>query len=248
VNEPGAEQQPEPTPFPPGPPGPPAIYPPTPGPPAVYPPPPGPPGRSAASGPWATRADLIFGGIAVGVLAVLGVAAGALWSAISPPSGGVVVSSTVVIPNENEGFVAGDARFMIITAVIGLLAGSIGWALRSYRGPVAVAALAIGGTLGATITALVGHTLSSGRTTGVLFSSIRLPLTLHAHSLIAIEGGLALLAYLVGTLFVAPDDLGRPGPQSVGAGDDPQGLGGDGDRPGVAQDGQFAAQQGDLGR
>ena len=228
-----------------------SAFPPAPGPlpPAFrpgsdFPPAPGPP---AARDPWVTRPELIFGAILIAALAAVGVGAGVLWNAISPAAGGVVIGPSVVIPNENEGFIAGDGRFMIITAVIGLVAGAIAWGLRSYRGPVAALALAIGGTLGATLTALVGHALASGRTTGVLYSGVRLRLTLQAHSLIALEGGLALLAYLIGTLFIAADDLGRPA-GSVGAGGDPQGLGGDGNRPGRAQDGQFAPQQGDLGR
>ena len=206
------------------------------------------PAPSFAPAPWITKADLRFAGVVAAALAVLGAAAAPLWSAISPHSRAIVISSSVVIPDETEGFVSADGRFLVITALIGLVAGLVCWSRRSYRGPVVAAALAVGGTLGSAITALLGHQLSSGRGSGPVGTIIRLPVTLHAHGFIAVEGALALLVYLVGTLFVAPDDLGRPaepvGPpgQSAGAGGDVQGLGGDGYGPGRPQDGQLAAQ------
>jgi hypothetical protein len=184
---------------------------------------------------------------------VLGALAGLLWSSISPHSLGFVDTDRVVA-NETEQFVGADARFFVITAAIGVAAGLVAFALVRFRGPVAVAALAVGGTLGALLTALVGHAVSSGVDHGKLGSAITLPITLHARGLLAFEGGLAVLAYLWGCLFIARDDLGRdepgsaaPADGSVAAGRYVQRHGGDGDRTGFPQHGHFPTQQGDLG-
>ena len=145
-----------------------------------------------------------------GVLVVVGVLAGVLWSVISPHGQGVVVTKTEIIPFEQENWIAADGRFAIITAAIGLIVGAAAWFWRARRGPVLVVGLAIGAGLGALLTALVGYWLSSGHDSGAVNTQVRFRIHVHAHGLIALEAVLALAAYLVGVLFSGPDDLGRP--------------------------------------
>ena len=161
---------------------------------------------------------------------MVGILAGVLWSKISPHAQGVVVSKSEIIPFEQENWIAADGRFVIITAVIGLVIGAAAWFWRAQRGPVLVAGLAVGAGLGALLTALVGYWLSSGHDSGAVNTQIRLRVHVHAHGLIALEAVLALAAYLVGVLFSGPDDLGRPStslePEPVGVGAVGPGVGG----------------------
>ena len=160
--------------------------------------------------PWLERGDVRAALALAGALVVLGVVAGFLWAAISPHGSGVVVTKTEIVPFEQENWIAADGRFAIITAAIGLVAGLVAWFWKSRRGPVLAAGLALGSILGSALTALIGRAVSSGHSTGAINSGIRLHVVLHAHGLVALEGVLALAAYLGGVLFAGPDDLGRP--------------------------------------
>jgi hypothetical protein len=168
------------------------------------------PPAPAPSEPWIEPGDVRAAAVLVGILAVVGLLAGVLWLVISPHAQGIVVSKTEVIPFEQENWIAADGRFALITAAIGLVAGSAAWFWRSRRGPVLAAGLAIGTGLGALLTALVGYGFSSGHDTGAVNTDIRLKVFVHAHGLIALEVVLALAVYLAGALFSSPDDLGRP--------------------------------------
>ncbi len=80
---------------------------------------------------------------------------------------------------------------------------------RPRRGPVTVAALVVGTVAGAELTNLMGHLVGGGSTAGKLGTQLaRLPLEVHAIGLLFVEGALALLVYLLCTLFATPDDLG----------------------------------------
>jgi Protein of unknown function (DUF2567) len=177
----------------------------------LAPPMPAPP-APAPNEPWLEPGDVRAAVRLIVVLAVVGILAGILWLVISPHAEGIVVSKTEVIPFEQENWVAADGRFALITAVIGLIAGSLAWFWRSRRGPVLAVGLAVGAGVGALLTALVGYGLSPGHSTGAVNTDIRLKVLVHAHGLIALEVVLALAAYLVGALFSGPDDLGRPDP------------------------------------
>lgn len=185
------------------------FYPSSPG----YPPAPPPIGSATAPaialGGDDVRGDLRSAGAVVGVLGVLGVLGGVLWGVASPRSLGFVSQPGLVIPNETEQFVGADGRYVIITAIIGVIAGVLCWSWRARRGPVLALGLAVAGLLGAVLTALVGHLVGGGHAGGAVNARITLPITLHARGLIAVEPGVALLVYLAGTLLSGPDDLGR---------------------------------------
>jgi hypothetical protein len=161
-------------------------------------------------GPWFTRRDIEVGVGVVVVLAVVGVLIGLLWWGISPGRPlGVTIGKGQVVADETESFISTDGRFLILTAVVGLIAGFLLWTRRAWRGPVAIAALAVGGFAGALLTDLIGRSLGGGQATGPLNQAITLPLSVHARSLWLAEPFLAVLVYGLFALFAAGDDLGR---------------------------------------
>ncbi|HEY2167659.1 MAG TPA: DUF2567 domain-containing protein [Jatrophihabitantaceae bacterium] len=156
--------------------------------------------------------DVRAGLVVALVLFALGAALGALWQWWSPPGPiGLVIAPGAIQPNDTEAFVAGDGRFALITAVVGLLAGTLAWQWRERRGPVLALALALGGVGGALLTEGVGHLIRGGSASappGMIVE--HLPLSLHATGLLFVESAAALLVYGLCVAFAGSDDLGRP--------------------------------------
>jgi hypothetical protein len=181
-----------------------------------------------------TRADVVLAVLTVVVLVVVGVLLGLLWAKISPhrPRGYVVQGG--IIADETEAFIAGDGRFAIITALAGLVAAVALWTRPAWRGPAAIGGLVVGGVLGALATDGIGRLVGGGQASAPVGQAIdALPLQVHALSLLAIEALVAVLVYGLLVVFSNRDDLGRPIGASIRSGDDPQRVGGDGDRPGL---------------
>jgi hypothetical protein len=200
--------------------------------------------------PWFERVDLRLAVITIAVLAVLGAVAGLGWAAWSrTATRGLLYTKTAIIPDQTEGFISSDGRFIVITAVIGLVAGLAVWRRRAERGPVAAMGLAVGAVLGAVLTDLVGRLVGGGTTNGSVGTIVtRLPLRVHALGALFVEAALALAVYVICAAFVNPDDLGRARtagtdsavPPLVGAGLDLQQPGGDRDAAGAAQQDDLA--------
>lgn len=188
--------------------------------PAQYPPAPTQPGpRSRRGGPslrarWAPADEVRAGLVIVVVLAVAGALLGVLWQWWSPPGPlGYVVAPGAVQPDETEAFIAADGRFAVIAAAVGLVAAVVVWRRKQSRGPVAAAALAVGGLLGALLMAMVGHALAGGQAGGKPDTVLHhLPLTVHIRGLLLLEAAVAVLVYSLFASFAADDDLGRPDP------------------------------------
>jgi hypothetical protein len=161
--------------------------------------------------PWVSSTELRFATWVIAILVALGALLGVGWARWSrTPTRGLIYTGHAIIPDQTEGFISSDARFVVLTGVTGLLAGLLAWRWRAPRGPVAVAALAVGGVLGALVTSLVGAVLGGGRATGAINTVVpRLPLRVHALGCLFIEAALATALYLLFTLFVTPDDLDR---------------------------------------
>lgn len=154
--------------------------------------------------------------VAVG-LAVLGALLGLIWDVWSPPSPqGIVSPPGIQINDIDEALVGADGRYVIMTAVVGILAAVGVWFLRGVRGPWVALGLAVGGLLGALLTELTGRELRGTgvweyATSGQAFIT-RLPLSVQARGLWFIEAGLAVLVYSLLVAFASADDLGRPDP------------------------------------
>ena len=159
--------------------------------------------------PWVSRDDLRGGALIIAVLAVTGVVLGPVWQAISPRTKGFVLLAHAIVPEENESLVAADGRFVLLTGLVGILAGAVMWMHRSSRGPASATSLALGGLLGAVLTDVVGRAIGGGRATGAVGATVTMQVSVHARGLLLIEPVLALLVYAVGALFAKRDDLSR---------------------------------------
>jgi hypothetical protein len=155
--------------------------------------------------------------LVTGILLVLGAALGPVWAAWSPPGPLAAVQSAGLQADESEAWAASDARFALIVAVVGLLAGLAGWWLRAARGPALALALTVGGIGGAALTDWVGYlvrgsgpTFRCGSDTGKCIE--HLPLRVHMPALLLLEAMLAALVYGLLVAFTAHDDLGHPDP------------------------------------
>jgi hypothetical protein len=181
-------------------------------------------------------------------LAALGCVLGPLWSWWSPPGPLGERIPAGVIADETEAFIAGDGRFAVLTTGVGLLAAALVWCFRSVRGPWMVAALALGGLVGALLTDVVGAAVGGGGhavpVTPDVARIAHLPLQVHAGGLLLLEGAVAALLYGLFVAFTAHDDLGRPDPvrDSVRAGGHADDGGRDGDAPGALQQGDLPPQ------
>jgi hypothetical protein len=157
------------------------------------------------------RRDVRGAVIIVAAMAVVGVLLGLVWLWWSPGRPiGFVIAPHAVQPDETEAFVASDGRFAVLTVVIGLVAGTVVWFVRSLRGPFAAGALAVGGLAGAWLTERVGNLFGGGHASGPNQTVIdRLPLSVHMSGLRVLEAAVAILAYGLFVSFAASDDLGR---------------------------------------
>lgn len=124
-----------------------------------------------------------------------------------------------VVP-EAEEYVAADGRFVLLTLAAGVLAGLVCWLLRSSRGPLVIAALAVGGLLGAVVTWRLGMRLAPGYRPEDLQEVGRIvhqPLELIARAALVVEPVAAVLVYLLAVGFSSRTDLGRPDPPAPAA-------------------------------
>lgn len=181
-------------------------------------------------------------------LAVVGCVLGPVWAWWSPPGPLGERIPAGIIADETEAFIAADGRFAALTAGVGLLAAVLAWLARSTRGAWMVAALALGGVVGAVLTDVVGHAVRGGghavAVTPQVARIAHLPLRVQATGLLVVEGAVAALVYGMFVAFTAHDDLGRPDPvrDSVRARGQPDGGGGDGDAAGALQEGYLPPQ------
>ncbi|MBS9534304.1 DUF2567 domain-containing protein [Mycobacterium sp. M1] len=105
-----------------------------------------------------------FGGIAVAAIAV-GAAVGFGWAQLAPPVHGVVALTRsgervqAYLGNEADHFFVAPVLLLSILGVVAVLAATLAWQWRRYRGPGMVAALSVGLTGAAAVAVLVGGQL-----------------------------------------------------------------------------------------
>ena len=116
----------------------------------------------------ATNGDVVVAGVIAWGLAAVGALLGLVWQAWATAGPQAeVLGGGKFIPDETEAFIAGDGRFLALTAAVGLLAALGAWLLRpANRGAPVAAGLLVGGLAGALLTELVGHLTGGGSATG----------------------------------------------------------------------------------
>ena len=184
------------------------------------------PVRAGASWPgWSeVRADLRSSAVLVVALAMLGLPAGVLWWLLAPRADYRITADGPVVlgqPSE-ELVVADDAVLVLVLAGVGLLCGAAAWWLRRRRGVATVLALAVGCLLTGVVAWQIGELLGAGPSEADLAdvgNVVTTSLTLGSLPGLALAPFAAVLAYLVGVLYVAEDGLDRQGaaePQTAG--------------------------------
>lgn len=169
---------------------------------------PGPgPAQPAAAGRSAVRWLVVLIAVTAAV-ALLGVAAGLVWTVVAPRVTVVVTGrgAAQVVNPETKAFIAGDGWFCVIGLVAGIMVGLIGYLVAvRRRGAPAMAGLILGGLAASLIAWWIGrndglaafhHALLTSRTGTILHA----PLMLRAHASVvvwplaaALAGGLAEL-------------------------------------------------------
>ncbi|MFC4585560.1 hypothetical protein [Sphaerisporangium corydalis] len=101
-------------------------------------------------------------GLTIVVLALMGVAAGFLWSALAPRTPYVITKSGPALTDPiTQSLIAADGWFAVVTGVAGLLCGIAAYLLaRSRRQVAMLAGLAAGGMVAAFLTLTVGTSLN----------------------------------------------------------------------------------------
>jgi hypothetical protein len=161
------------------------------------------------------RADLRTAIWLVVGLAVAGLPTGLLWWLLAPRADyRITADGPVVIGNPTEELlVADDAVFAFVLAGVGLLCGAAVWWLRRRRGVTILVALSIGTALTAVVAWQLGQKLGAAPTSAELADVGRVvttSLTMASLPALAMAPFTAVLAYVVGVLYVADDGLNRP--------------------------------------
>lgn len=151
-------------------------------------------------GPALRRASVIAGTVAA-VLAVLGVPAGLVWSAIAPRARLIAVApgQAVLADPESTAYIAADGRFAVLTMVVGVVAAIVTYALVGRRhGTAAAVGLAVGGVLGSVAAWQTGRLPTLDTYHHALHAAgagahLTAPLTLHARGVLVL-GALAAVA------------------------------------------------------
>jgi hypothetical protein len=175
---------------------------------------PGPPASAYWRGRPEVRADIRASLRLVLVLTLAGVPAGAAWWALAPRA---VFRITEAGPEpvgspSDELLIADDAVFVLVLAVVGLLAGAVAWRLRRRRGVATVVAVAVGALATALVAWQVGEVLGVGPTEEQIAdigARVTTSLTLGSPAALAVAPFLAVLAYVVAALTSHDDGLGR---------------------------------------
>lgn len=175
---------------------------------------PGPPANAYWRGWPEVRADARSSLRLVLVLALAGVPTGLAWWALAPRA---VFRITGAGPEpvgspSDELLIADDAVFVLVLAVVGLLAGVVAWWLRRRRGVATAVAVAVGALAAAVVAWQVGELLGAGPTQAQIEdvgARVTTSLTLGSPAALAVAPFLAVLGYMIATLTSHDDGLGR---------------------------------------
>jgi hypothetical protein len=99
-----------------------------------------------------------------------------------------------VVPGESESQIAGDGRFVLLSVLAGVVFGALAWRLRSRRGPLPLALLAVAGVLSSVLARAVGELLSSGSARH-LNAAFTPQLSLHSFAPLWVQAFFGVLVY-----------------------------------------------------
>jgi hypothetical protein len=147
---------------------------------------------------------------------LVGLPAGVLWWLLAPRADFRITADRPVVIGQPsvELVVADDAVLVLVLAGIGLLCGAAAWWLRRRRGVATVLALAVGCTLTGVVAWQVGELLGtapSASEVAEVGNVVTTSLSFGSLPGLAVAPFAAVLAYLVGVLYVAEDSLNRVG-------------------------------------
>ena len=158
------------------------------------PPLPAAPDRPPGGGPPGARRALAVLAAVIAGTALLGVAAGFLWSAVAPRALVVVLGpgTPYTVNPETSAYIAADGWFTLLAVVGGVISGLLGYTLAVRRhGAIAMAGVLAGGAVAALLAKWIGqqsgaaaysHSLAAGRPGALLHEPLML-------------GGLGTLAF-----------------------------------------------------
>lgn len=161
-----------------------------------------------------SRGDALSALVVAAVIAVLGVPLGWLWSRLAPGQLSIVQEdgTLAALPTQSQHRFDDLATFVLLGAVAGLLAGLAVWFLRSRRGPLALAGLAVGCLVGAWIAARTGvwfagnhYPVTQASTGDVVVAAPRLD----SAWVVFVQPLLAVIVYATAAAANGLEDLGR---------------------------------------
>jgi hypothetical protein len=143
-----------------------------------------------------------------------GIVVGLVWLAWAPPTVVYLIPGAggglVRIPDESENQIAGDGRYVLLSAAVGLVAGVLAWfVLRTRRGITVMLTVVAGGIASSLLAAAVGHLLAPGQDSGAPRTAIHPRLSLHSPVMLLIQSFLAALVYVVLVGLQNDPSLGR---------------------------------------
>ncbi len=166
--------------------------------------------------PLVSRREVGVAVAAVGALALLGVAVGALWTAVSPHVGVVITSGGPSFqPNGGDEFYAAEGVFGLISVVMGVLSAVATWyGLRQWRGPMQLLALVLGGLAGAVVAWQLGRSLGLSQFQELLRSTdvgreFNRPVDVRAKGFLLVQPLVAAMVYVWLASWMAQPDLGQ---------------------------------------
>jgi len=164
--------------------------------------------------PWRPLLVLAAGQLLAGALV------GIAWRVWAPTTVSYLLSGaggkTFVVPAESESQIAGDGRLVVLSVLLGVAFGVLGWRVRAARGPLSLAALAVGGVLSSVLARGIGELLPSGSPARRVNSAFIPHLSLHAFPALWVQAFFGVLVYTALTGLSADPELGGVAGQPAG--------------------------------
>jgi hypothetical protein len=166
-----------------------------------------------------TRRDGRVAALLVLTLVGEGVVAGVVWRWVAPQPGyRVAEEGLLFLDPQPEAYVAAEGWFVVVTGVVGLVAGLVVWFRCRHAPWGALIGLFVGGLAGAAATAAVGMLLGRADPWSAPVGSLTQgSLELRAWGVVLVEAGIAVAVWLLLDLLVLPPE--EPATEAAGSTD-----------------------------